>query len=279
LLKLSVPYRLRPRTGMEIVDNAIIDIDSYSFRISDREILKNVSFSVHEGEYVSIVGPNGAGKTTLLKCISRIYKGGRGNIAVAGKPLEKYSQKELALKIGYVPQADGRHAPFTVREFVLMGRYPYLSPFSPPGPSDKAAVKEAMEVTGTSEFSERFLGTLSGGERQKVYIAAALAQEAQALLLDEPATFLDPRHESDIYRLLAGINRERGVTIVSVTHNINSAVLTSRTVLALKGGTVAYNGPAEDFMNEEVLRTVYEKSFSLMQHPRYGRTIIAPEMP
>ena len=183
------------------------------------------------------------------------------------------------MKIGYVPQSDGRHAPFTVREFVLMGRYPYLSPFSPPSPSDKAAVREAMEVTGTSEFSERFLGTLSGGERQKVYIAAALAQEAQVLLLDEPTTFLDPKHESDIYRLLAGINRERGVTIVSVTHDINSAVLTSRTVLALKGGMVAFCGPAEEFMDEEVLRNIYEKSFSLMNHPQYGRTIIAPEVP
>ncbi|MBN2321051.1 MAG: ABC transporter ATP-binding protein [Acidobacteria bacterium] len=259
--------------------NVIIDISSYSFRIGDKEILKEVSLTVHEGEYVSIVGPNGAGKTTLLKCISRIHRGGRGSIAVAGRRLEEYSQKELALKVSYVPQADGRHAPFTVREFILMGRYPYLSPFSPPGPSDTGAVREAMEVTGTSEFSERFLGTLSGGERQKVYIAAALAQEAQVLLLDEPTTFLDPRHESDIYRLLAGINRERGVTIVSVTHDINSAVLTSRTVLALKGGAVAFCGPAEEFMNEEILRNIYEKSFSLMQHPQYGRTIIAPEVP
>ncbi len=259
--------------------NVIIDIQSFSFGIGDKEILKNVSMSVREGEYVSIVGPNGAGKTTLLKCISRIHRGGRGDITVAGKRLEQYSQKELALKVSYVPQADGRHAPFTVREFVLMGRYPYLSPFSPPRPSDRAAVEEAMAVTGTTEFSERFLGTLSGGERQKVYIAAALAQEARVLLLDEPTTFLDPRHESDIYRLLAGINRERGVTIVSVTHDINSAVLTSRNVLALKGGAVAFYGPAEDFVDEEILRNIYEKSFSLMQHPRYGRTIIAPEVP
>lgn len=261
------------------MDNVIIDIDSYSFRIGDREILKGVSLSVREGEYVSIVGPNGAGKTTLLKCISRIHRGGRGTIAIAGRRLEQYGQKELALKVSYVPQADGRHAPFTVGEFVMMGRYPYLGPFSPPGPSDKAAVKEALDVTGTSEFSDRFLGTLSGGERQKVYIAAALAQEAQVLLLDEPTTFLDPRHESDIYRLLAGINRERGVTIVSVTHDINSAVLTSRTVLALKNGAVAYSGPAEEFMDEDILRRIYEKPFSLMRHPRYGRTIIAPEVP
>jgi len=259
--------------------NVVIDITSFSFGVGDKEILDNVSLTVYEGEYVSIVGPNGAGKTTLLKCISRIHRGGRGRIAVAGKNLEDYSQKELALKVSYVPQADGRHAPFTVREFVLMGRYPYLSPFSPPGPSDTAAVQEALEVTGTLEFSERFLGTLSGGERQKVYIAAALAQEAGVLLLDEPTTFLDPKHESDIYRLLAGINRKRGVTVVSVTHDINSAVLTSRTVLALKGGRVAFCGPAQDFINEEVLQNIYERTFSLMKHPHHGGTIIAPEVP
>jgi iron complex transport system ATP-binding protein len=261
------------------MNNVIIAIESFSFGIGGKEILKDISLTVREGEYVSIVGPNGAGKTTLLKCLSRIHRGGRGTVAVAGKRLEKYTQKELALKVGYVPQSDGRHAPFTVHEFVLMGRYPYLSPFSPPGPSDTAAVREAMEVTGTLQFSERFLGTLSGGERQKVYIAAALAQQAQVLLLDEPTTFLDPRHASDIYRLLAGINRERGVTIVSVTHDINSAVLTSRTVLALKAGAVAYCGPAEQFMNEDILQAIYEKPFSLMRHPHCDKTIIAPEVP
>jgi iron complex transport system ATP-binding protein len=264
--------------GMESMDS-IIEINAFSFEMSGKEILRDISFSIREGEYISIVGPNGAGKTTLLKCISRIHRGGRGTIAVAGKKLEEYRQRELALEISYVPQADGRIAPFTVHEFVLMGRYPYLSPFSPPSVSDIAAVREALDVTGTTEFAERFLGTLSGGERQKVYIAAALAQESRVLLLDEPTTFLDPKHESDIYRLLAAINRERGVTIVSVTHNINSAVLTSRTILALKHGAVAFCGPSEDFMRGEILHKIYDKSFELMSHPRYGRTIIAPEVP
>ena len=264
---------------MELKDNKIIDVDSFSFGISGKDILKDISFIVHEGDYVSIVGPNGAGKTTLLKCISRIHRGGRGHILVAGRSLEKYSQRELAFKLSYVPQAEGRFAPFTVYEFVMMGRYPYLSPFSPPSAADVTAVSEAMDVTGTSQFSERLMSTLSGGERQKVFIAAALAQKASVLLLDEPTTFLDPKHESDIYGLLARINRQRGVTIVSVTHDINSAVLTSRKVLALKMGTVAFYGATEAFMREEILQRIYDKSFSLMQHPKYDRTIIAPEAP
>lgn len=264
---------------MGTIGDVIIRVDSFSFSAGGRDILKDISFTVHEGEYVSVVGPNGAGKTTLLKCISRIHKGGRGKISVAGKALEAYAQRELALKVSYVPQADGRHAPFTVYEFVLMGRYPYLSPFSPPSSGDVNAVLDAMNITGTSLFSERLLSTLSGGERQKVYIAAALAQESTILLLDEPTTFLDPKHESDIYGLLAEINRKRGVTIVSVTHDINSAVLTSRTVLGLKNGVVEFCGPTEEFMKEETLERIYEKSFSLMKHPRYDRTIIIPEVP
>jgi len=260
-------------------DSVILEVDSFCFATGGKEILRDISFRVRRGAYVSIVGPNGAGKTTLLKCISRIYRGGRGTIRVRGRRLEDYRQQDLARQLSYVPQADGRHAPFTVREFVLMGRYPYLSPFSPPAPRDLEAVAAALETTGTGGFAERYLSTLSGGERQKVYIAAALAQETDVLLLDEPTTFLDPKHESDIYRLLAGINRSRGATIISVTHDINSAVVTSRTVLALKDGTVAYDGPAEGFMREDVLCAIYEKPFELMTHPGSGRTIVAPEVP
>lgn len=264
---------------MEAGNTAIIEVDGYSFTIGGKEILRDISFAVQKGDYISIVGPNGAGKTTLLKCISRIHRGGHGRIVVAGRGIEKYSQKELALEISYVPQAEGRNVPFTVYEIVMMGRYPYLSPFSPPAASDITAVREALSVTGTAQFSDRLLGTLSGGERQKVYIAAALAQEASVLLLDEPTTFLDPKHEADIYRLLAEINRGRGVTIVSVTHDINSAVLTSGKILALKKGAVAFWGSADRFMDVETLSKIYDKPFSLMQHPRHARRIIVPEVP
>ncbi|MEJ2111134.1 MAG: ABC transporter ATP-binding protein [Acidobacteriota bacterium] len=264
---------------MESNRKIIIEVDAFSYSMSGKDILEDISFKVCSGEYFSIVGPNGAGKTTLLKCISRINRGGVGRIIVAGRELGKYGQRDLALKVSYVPQAGGQNAPFTVYEFVLMGRYPYLSPFSPPRSSDVSAVREAMALTGTLQFSGRLLGTLSGGERQKVYIAAALAQEASVLLLDEPTTFLDPKHESDIYALLAEINRERGITIVSVTHDINSAVLTSRQILALKEGSVAFCGDAEDFMKEEILQRIYDKPFSLMRHPEFDRTIIVPEAP
>jgi iron complex transport system ATP-binding protein len=261
------------------MENTIIEIVRFSFSINSKEILKDISLTVKEGEYISIVGPNGAGKTTLLKCLDRIHKGGSGDIRIAEKPLDKYSQKELARQVSYIPQADGRISPFTVYEFVMMGRYPHLSPFSSPSKRDEDAVHDALAMTGISEFAERFLGTLSGGERQKVFIAAALAQEAKVLLLDEPTTFLDPKHEADVHRLLARANRERGVTVVSVTHDINSAILTSRRVLALKDGAVAFCGYADKFMNNEILQKIYGKSFLFVKHPRTGKTIVAPEVP
>jgi iron complex transport system ATP-binding protein len=258
---------------------SIIDISRFSFSIGGKDILRDVSFGVAEGDYISIVGPNGAGKTTLLRCISRIHKGGRGDIRIAGRPLHRYSQRELALQVSYVPQADGRNSPFTVYEFVMMGRYAYLSPFSSFSTADRDAVRDALAITGISDFEDRYLRTLSGGERQKIFIAAALAQQAKVLLLDEPTTFLDPKHEAEIYGLLARVNRERRATIISVTHDINSAVLTSRTVMALKEGTVAFCGPAEEFMKNDILERVYEKSFALVKHPLHGKTIVAPEAP
>jgi iron complex transport system ATP-binding protein len=261
------------------MENTIIEIVGFSFSISNRSILKDISFSVKEGEYISIVGPNGAGKTTLLKCLDRIYKGGSGDIRIAGKPLDKYSQKELAQKLSYVPQADGRILPFTVYEFVMMGRYPHLSPFSLPGKRDEEAVHDALEITGIAEFSERLLPTLSGGERQKVFIAAALAQGAKVLLLDEPTTFLDPKHQADVHRLLERANREHGFTVLSVTHDINNAILTSRRILALKDGAVVFCGLTDKFMNNEILNKIYEKSFLFVKHPQTGKTLTVPEVP
>ena len=187
------------------MNNNLIEINNFSFAIGSKNILDSISLIVHEKEYLSIIGPNGAGKTTLLKCLMRIYSGGQGTITLKGVPLIEYSQKELARLISYVPQNDGRSLPFTVEEFVMMGRYPYLSPFTSLSKEDKKAVREALELTETVNLMDRHLGTLSGGELQTVYIAAALAQGASILLLDEPVTFLDPKHQDDILMILKKI--------------------------------------------------------------------------
>jgi len=257
-------------------DNPSIEIRDFSFQLGKKQILRNVSFAVRQGEFLSIVGPNGAGKTTLIKCLDRILTGGTGEIDVFGRPLASYRQKELARRLSYVPQADGRVFPFTVEQFVLMGRYPYLNPFSSIGKDDREALSEAMDLTGTREFADRRLDTLSGGERQKVYIAAALAQGADVLLLDEPTTFLDYRHQAEIRELLARARRQSGVTIVAVTHDVNLAALESDRIVALREGSVVFTGTPEEVMKSDVLERIYGTPLLLMDHPRTGLPIIVP---
>jgi len=259
------------------MNNTIITIDNFSFSIRNNVILKDISFGVNKGDYFSIIGPNGAGKTTLLKCLMRIYTGGKGTIILDGKSLNSYTQKELAKLISYVPQSDGRSMDFTVNEFVMMGRYPYFSPFSSVSKKDREAVSEALVSTETEYLAYRYLNTLSGGERQSVFIAAAIAQGSKIFLLDEPTTSLDPKHQSDIQKILKRINSEHGITIVSVTHDINNAILLSNHIIVLKEGTVAFSGSPSEVMCNEVLERIYEKTFLFIDHPVTGQPVIIPE--
>ncbi|MFC1539750.1 ABC transporter ATP-binding protein [Candidatus Latescibacterota bacterium] len=258
------------------MENPLINITDYSFSINNISILKNVSLSVNEGEYISVIGPNGAGKTTLLKCLMRIYTGGTGTITISGKSIESYKQKELAKLISYVPQGDSRSLDFTAYEFVMMGRYPYLSPFTSLSGKDKKAVSDALETTETTHLRDRYLNTLSGGERQNVFIAAAIAQGSNILLLDEPTTFLDPKHQHDIHKTLKRVNRTQGITIVSVTHDINNASLLSSRIILIKDGSVAFTGNPAEVMRNEVLESVYNKAFRFIAHPDTGQPVIIP---
>jgi iron complex transport system ATP-binding protein len=257
----------------------LVRIRDFSYRLGGKEVLRDVSFDVARGDYLAIVGPNGAGKTTLLKCLVRILRGGRGTIELGGRPLAAYRQKELARLLGYVPQADGRLAPFTVEQFALLGRYPYLSPFTPIGREDRRAVRAALDETGTAAFADRPLGTLSGGERQKVYIAAALAQGADALLLDEPTTFLDYRHQLEIRRLLLRLNRRGGTTIVVVTHDLGAAALDCRRIAALRDGVLEFIGTPSEIMRPEVLGRIYATPLLLVDHPLRGTPVVVPQSP
>lgn len=261
-------------TNAEIV----LEAKNFSLVRGGREILRDVSFQIERGEYVTIVGPNGAGKTTLLKCFDRLIEAGEGRLSICGKPREEYRQRELARLIAYVPQADGRMIPFSVEQFLLMCRYPYLSPFAAVSKEDRRIVREAMDRTDTARFADRMLATLSGGERQKVYIAAALAQGSSIWLLDEPTTFLDYGRQAEILSLMAAANRQFGATIVSVTHDLNHAVLETDRVIALKEGRVAFNGPPAEIMKPAVLETIYGTPLLLTAHPQAGIPMIVPQI-
>ena len=259
-----------------MTEHPALTIEGFSFRIGEKAILHNVSFVVKAGAFASLIGPNGAGKTTLIKCLNRIATGGTGRIEILGKPLDAYSQRELARLVSYVPQAESSRCPFSVFQFVLMGRYPYLSPFSTVGEEDRQVVWKALEETRTRDLAERRVATLSGGECQKVFIAAALAQEATILLLDEPTSFLDYKHRIEIMGLLKRLNRESGFTILSVTHDLSSAVLTGDLVVGLKAGVVAFAGAPAELTQGRVLENLYDTQFEFLTHPETGLPVVLP---
>lgn len=254
----------------------LVAIRNLSLTVGGNRILDRVSLSLAAGEYVSIVGQNGAGKSTLIKCLAGICADWRGDIEIDGVPLRSLSQRRRGRLLSYVPQADARVLPFTVEEFVTMGRYPYLSPFTTVSPEDRAAVERALRMTEVEQFRARWLGTLSGGERQKVFIAAAVAQGARIVLLDEPTTFLDYRHQHEILALLGSLNRESGTTVLAVYHDLNSAVAWSHRIVGLKNGRLAFSGTAADTLDPAVLRNLFEVDFSFVEGPEgIGRLALA----
>jgi iron complex transport system ATP-binding protein len=244
--------------------------------VPGRRLLDAVSFTVGAGERFAIIGPNGAGKSTLLKVLCRILISAAGVVRWSGRPLPELGQKDLARLVAYVPQALLHPEGFTVREFVLMGRYPHLSPFSNPRAHDWQVVDRTLDLTGMADFSGRILSTLSGGEQQKVMIAAALAQEARVLLLDEPTAHLDPLQQEQIYSLLESVHQRQGLTLLEVTHDVNRAGLGHDRILGLRDGRVVFLGPPEEFMQPEALHRIYGKVFQLAPHPLTGRPMVLP---
>jgi iron complex transport system ATP-binding protein len=260
------------------VTEPALEIRSLSYSIRSVPILRDVSVRILAGETWSILGPNGAGKSTLLKCLVRICKGWKGRVELFGRTLEAYSQRELARRIAYVPQAGGdQRYPFTVRELVRMGRYPFSGPFGSSHPGDETAIERALTRVGCVRFAHRTLDTLSGGERQKVLIAAALAQGGDVLLLDEPTAFLDYRHQAEVTAILRVLNHESGATIVTVTHDVNAAIVMGGNALALRDGHVAYCGPTSGLNREGCLNGIFDTAFRFLDDPVTGLRLVAPQ--
>ncbi|MEW6516172.1 MAG: ABC transporter ATP-binding protein [candidate division FCPU426 bacterium] len=255
----------------------MLDVRNLTVSVPGRRLLDSVSFSVAAGERFAIIGPNGAGKSTLLKVLCRILPQPAEAVRWQGQLSSGLAQKDLARWVAYVPQALAHTEEFAVREFVLMGRYPHLSPFSNPRRRDWEAVDQALAATGMEAFSGRTLATLSGGELQKVVLAAALAQEARVLLLDEPTAHLDPFQQDQIYALLESAHSRQNLTLLEVTHDVNRAALGHDRILGLRDGRVAFLGTPEELMRPEALREIYGKRFLLAPHPNLNRLVVLPE--
>ncbi len=254
--------------------NCLLKVENLSLCLGGTKILVQLSFEVRAGEYLSIIGPNGAGKTSLLRCLLGVLSLNEGKIFLRGQPLDTFSRKKIAALVSYVPQTAPTGLPFLVEDFVALGRYPHLSFLRLPSEKDRLAVQSALEITGTAKFARRSLDTLSGGERQKVLIAAALAQETEIILLDEPTAFLDPRHRVDILQCLKQINRQKGTSILAVTHDINAAAAFSHRILALKEGKPVFIGNKTELVHSKVLSSIYETDFLLASHPEANLPVV-----
>lgn len=263
---------------MNPLPNPLLHVENLSVRFNQTEILKQVSFALAAGEYLAIIGPNGAGKTTLVKTILGLNPDYTGQIFLRGKPLKDFAPKEKARNLAYVPQVQDVGEFHRVREFILMGRYPYLNAMSPPDSEDLAIVDTVMCQTHTQDLAERFVHTLSGGERQKVMIAAALAQQPDILLLDEPATFLDPKNQIEIQRLLRQINQETGTTVIAITHDLNSALHDASRVLGLKQGQIQLDGAPQDILTPDNLMTLFDAPFLALTAPNRDEQWLVPDL-
>ncbi|HNT99759.1 MAG TPA: ABC transporter ATP-binding protein [Acidobacteriota bacterium] len=246
---------------------ALLDVEGLGYAPEGKRVLAGVSFDVGEGEFVSVLGPNGAGKSTLLKHLNRLLPVREGAVRLRGRSVADYAFRTLARLQSYVPQAKGYIPPYRVAEFLLMNRFPYLQALGAPGPRDRAVVEDALAQVAMTEFRDRFLDTLSGGERQKVFIAAAVVQETDVILLDEPTTFLDPLHAQEIYQLLGRLHAPGGKTIVMVTHDVNAALALSSRLLCLKAGRAVFFGPPADFLAGRILDRLYDTPFRRYECP------------
>src|SRR3984957_3679562 len=180
----------------------------------EHHVLRDVVLEVDRGDLVGVLGPNGSGKTTLLRLLGGVLAPASGSVTLENRPLAEWSRREIARRIAFVPQETTAPFDFTVLDIVLMGRFPHLGAFALEGPEDLAIARRALEATGTDSFEGRAFSTLSGGEKQRVIVASALAQSPELLLLDEPTASLDIGHQIDVELLLGGLNRDRGVTMV-----------------------------------------------------------------
>lgn len=238
--------------------SGIVEVDNLSFGyIPASRILEDISFEVKPGTFLAVAGPNGAGKSTLLNLLCGILTAESGTIRIEAEPVESYDNERLAEKVAVVRQEYVPAFGFSVIEMVLMARTRYFGTLGFESHTDRQAANEALEATDTAQFASRALSSLSGGERQRVFIARALAQNTSILLLDEPTSFLDLKHQVGIYDLLKAAQLEKGKTVVAVTHDINLAGQYCDEILLLGGDGSYLIGKADAVLSCDKIKKVF----------------------
>jgi iron complex transport system ATP-binding protein len=245
-------------------------------RLEGPAALTRVSFDVGRRSIVGLLGPNGSGKTTLVRIAAGLLRPDSGEVRVDGVPASALSRRDLARRVALVPQDTHTTFDFSVLDMVLMGRYPHLGAFELERPSDLDIARRALQSTGTEALERRPFATLSGGEKQRVVIAAALAQSPDLLLLDEPTTALDLRYQFEIASLLTRLNRDQGTTMVVSTHDLNLAAALCDRVVLLKTGSILAHGPTADTLTPQNIRLLYDVDADVQVHARTGRLTVIP---
>ncbi|XRG78657.1 ABC transporter ATP-binding protein [Rossellomorea sp. GAMAL-10_SWC] len=249
--------------------------ENITIKYDNRVISRNLSVEIPDGSFTVIVGPNGCGKSTLLRTLSNLLKPSEGQILLDGKAITSYKSKEVARKLGLLPQSSTAPDGITVANLIAHGRYPYQSLIRQWTDEDEAAVMSAMKLTNTSDLSHRYVDELSGGQRQRVWVAMVLAQQTPMLLLDEPTTYLDIAHQIELLELFKDLNHQ-GNTLVAVLHDLNHAARYADNIIAMKDGQVIAQGDPREIITAKLVEEVFGLKCIIIDDPVANTPLVVP---
>jgi iron complex transport system ATP-binding protein len=235
----------------------LMKLENISFTYETEPVLRDLSLSIQEQDFIGLIGPNGSGKSTLLKIMGAIMKPDSGSVRFKESPVAKINKKLFAQSVSWIPQDHPMVFPFKVSEIVLMGRHPYLSPLSFESEEDFEITRRAMETTMTSQFADRYFNEISGGEKQRVMIASALAQRPEMMLLDEPTAALDLKYQIQILNILKNLNTAHNMTLIMAMHDLNLAASFCNRLILLDEGQIVRDGTPEQVLEKDILERVY----------------------
>ena len=247
--------------------------NNLNLHIQGNTLLDNVDCEIATNQLVALVGHNGSGKSTLIKALVGEMRSSSGDVTLNERSISDYGSKELAQHMAYLPQQLPDAAGFTVRELVMLGRYPHQKWLQKPNQIDKDKVAEALSVTQTEDLAERITATLSGGERARAWLAMCLAQDTRYLLLDEPLAALDMHYQLEVIQLIRRLVDEQGLGVIMIVHDINLAAQYADRIIALKNGRICHNGTITSTMQPDILRNIFNVDMQLLNHPITGQPV------
>jgi iron complex transport system ATP-binding protein len=250
--------------------------DRLSIGYETAPVITDLSVDVPPSRVTAIVGPNACGKSTLLRGFARLLKPSGGQVVLDGHDISTMHTKEVARRLGLLPQTSIAPEGITVADLVSRGRFPHQKVFRQWSREDEAAVAEAMRCTGVTDLAPRLVDELSGGQRQRVWVAMVLAAQTPLILLDEPTTYLDIAHQVELLDLFAMLNRDRGRTVVAVLHDLNHACRYADHIIAMKSGTVVAQGTPTDVITEDLVEAVYGLKCQIIDDPQTGTPLVVP---